>query len=167
MMRLLASLALAAVVGLSDGAGVANARSAPDDVPVRPMRCTCSPSMGPPTKIGERGAVFRGVVVARRDTILNGRHWRIITLHTGSSWNRNVTADSVVELVTGGGGGDCGYGFLLHQEYLVYAGASDFLRPLTTSICTRTRPISAAAEDLASIGPPAFPSRLGRDSVPE
>lgn len=123
--------------------------------------------MGPPTKIGEVGAVFQGVVVAGKDTLINGKHWRIITLRTGSSWNRNVTADSLVELMTGGGGGDCGYPFRLHQEYLVYAGTSDLLRPLTTSICARTRPISAAAEDLASIGPPAFPSRRVRDSVPK
>jgi Carboxypeptidase regulatory-like domain len=53
----------------------------------------------------------------------------------------------VVEVRTGSGGGDCGYSFKIGKRYLVYG----WNRPpagLTTGICSRTRPIEDAAEDL-------------------
>lgn len=51
-----------------------------------------------------------------------------------------------VEVATGLGGGDCGFGFRQAQQYLVYA--YEFEGRLTTGICTRTKDISAAAVDL-------------------
>jgi hypothetical protein len=73
---------------------------------------------------------------------------------------RDAVAESlVVVLATGAAGGDCGYAFRRGDTYLVYAvGAPDDLR---TSICTRTRPASEAAEDLAALGPPAIDRRRG------
>jgi protocatechuate 3,4-dioxygenase beta subunit len=78
-----------------------------------------------------------------------------------------------VDLVTGGGGGDCGYPFSEGERYLVYAypnrrgDAEDANRmssahlagsgvkvipgSLTTSICTRTRPLKYAQNDLELI----------------
>jgi Carboxypeptidase regulatory-like domain len=52
-----------------------------------------------------------------------------------------------VEVTTGSGGGDCGYRFAPGKRYLVYA----WKRPpsgLTTGICSRTRPIEEADEDI-------------------
>jgi hypothetical protein len=52
-----------------------------------------------------------------------------------------------VEVTTGSGGGDCGYRFAIGKRYMVYASK----RPpsgLTTSTCSRTRPIEEADEDL-------------------
>ncbi len=55
----------------------------------------------------------------------------------------------VVEVATGSGGGDCGYRFAIGKRYLVYArkwppsGSG-----LTTGICSRTRPIEEAGEDI-------------------
>ncbi|HKO98911.1 MAG TPA: carboxypeptidase regulatory-like domain-containing protein [Pyrinomonadaceae bacterium] len=51
-----------------------------------------------------------------------------------------------VEVRTGTGGGDCGYNFRLAQQYLVYA--SEHEGKLFTGICSRTREIAAAADDL-------------------
>lgn len=53
-----------------------------------------------------------------------------------------------VEVTTGMGGGDCGYGFEVGESYLVYAYGAASGRP-ATGICTRTAPASAAASDLA------------------
>jgi hypothetical protein len=53
-----------------------------------------------------------------------------------------------VDVHTGNGGGDCGYAFRVGERYVVYARR----RPdgtLSTGICSRTRPASEAAEDLA------------------
>jgi len=56
-----------------------------------------------------------------------------------------------VQLVTGTGGGDCGYRFEQGREYLVYAyPGTDGV--LSTGICTPTKPLENAVEDLQFIG---------------
>ena len=52
------------------------------------------------------------------------------------------------EVGTGMGGGDCGYGFRIGETYLVYAHRNKEDAKLTTSYCTRTRPLAEATEDL-------------------
>jgi 5-hydroxyisourate hydrolase-like protein (transthyretin family) len=55
-----------------------------------------------------------------------------------------------VGVTTGMGGGDCGYAFKAGERYLVYAyRAQD--GQLRTGICSRTRPIAEAADDLTFI----------------
>ena len=56
-------------------------------------------------------------------------------------------SSNVVELFTGNVGSSCGYRFAVGQQYLVYAYVGDTGR-LTTNRCTRTRPLTQAAEDL-------------------
>ena len=53
------------------------------------------------------------------------------------------------EVVTGCGGGDCGYDFREGVRYLVYAYPHTETGKLHTGICQRTRPLSEAAENLA------------------
>ncbi len=53
-----------------------------------------------------------------------------------------------VEIVTGHGGGDCGYTFHTGSEYVVYA-YTDAEGRLATGICSRTRPLDQAMEDVA------------------
>jgi Carboxypeptidase regulatory-like domain len=53
-----------------------------------------------------------------------------------------------VEVRTGMGGGDCGYNFKLGERYLVYASFNATNGFYGTNICTRTRPVSDAGEDL-------------------
>jgi hypothetical protein len=63
-----------------------------------------------------------------------------------------------IEVVTGGGGGDCGYPFQVGMDYVVYAFKNAEGR-LETTICSRTQPLAQAAEDLryfrAMAGAPA------------
>ena len=49
---------------------------------------------------------------------------------------------------TSAGFGSCGYDFKPGERYVVYAYRSKPGEPLRTSICSRTRPIAEAAEDL-------------------
>ena len=74
-----------------------------------------------------------------------------------------------VDVATGGGGGDCGYPFKSGERYLVYAyksegaaldasisrtvigGSSGMAAPLTANICSRTRPLSEATDDIELI----------------
>lgn len=57
-----------------------------------------------------------------------------------------------IEVVTGWGGGDCGFEFKLGETYLIYGSRSKADARLHTSICTRTRALADAADDLAFIG---------------
>ncbi|MBA3514876.1 MAG: carboxypeptidase regulatory-like domain-containing protein [Pyrinomonadaceae bacterium] len=86
-----------------------------------------------------------------------------VTVVDGSDFKRQqrlvrLTIDQVfrgidgaeVEVLTGLGDADCGYGFKLGGQYLVYANRSKDNR-LYTSTCSRTRQLSEATEDLAFI----------------
>jgi hypothetical protein len=53
-----------------------------------------------------------------------------------------------MRIITTAGGGDCGYRFQKGKQYIVYA-TEDRDGQLRTSICTRTRPLDRAAEDVA------------------
>jgi hypothetical protein len=53
-----------------------------------------------------------------------------------------------IEIVTGAGGGDCGYAFRSGVAYVIYAYKNSEGR-LETGICSRTRPLTEAAEDVA------------------
>jgi hypothetical protein len=57
-------------------------------------------------------------------------------------------AGGEVTVLTGSGGGDCGYPFKEGREYLVYASRTGATGEMTASICSRTRPIEDAASDL-------------------
>lgn len=58
------------------------------------------------------------------------------------------TVGSTVDILTGSGGGDCGFDFKEGQSYLVYASVQPETGKLFTTICTRTRLLSDARDDL-------------------
>ena len=55
-----------------------------------------------------------------------------------------------IVVVTGKGGGDCGYDFHRGGDYVVYA-SKNAAGQLETGICSRTRPLADAAQDVAYI----------------
>ena len=64
-------------------------------------------------------------------------------------------------LYTGQGGGDCGYEFSVGESYLIYAHRVP-TGELTTGICSRTKPTTAAGDDLEYLrGAATKPSGLG------
>ncbi|MFQ5723636.1 MAG: hypothetical protein ACE5G6_04020 [Terriglobia bacterium] len=118
--------------------------------------CSCA-RVGPACEVfGKTDAVFVGRVTSVSSwiwTFFTGerRVWFAV-----SEGFRGVGSGEAVRVVTGTGAGDCGYGFEEGGEYVVYAHRSRG-GELRTSICTRTRGLAAAAEDLAFLregGPP-------------
>jgi hypothetical protein len=106
-------------------------------------------------------AVFTGVATAVRDTMLrreDGERFvqKAVTFETRAGW-KGVRTRSVTVL-TGWGGGDCGYPFERGSTYLVYANRRRMgtTAGLVTGICTRTAALSAARADLAALGRPVY-----------
>jgi len=123
--------------------------------------CSCAPPEQPPNAFAQADAVFAGTVTAINDVGLgsllvnqirdwlglglhSGLYGRQITLAVNDSW-KGVTTTRV-RLVTGYGSADCGYTFVVRNQYLVYGYyAQD---GLGTNICTRTTDVSSAGADL-------------------
>ena len=120
--------------------------------------CTCIGVGSACEAYGTAGAVFVGTVVSVRE---KERAKDIATARAEGDWGSRTYKFSVeqpylgvagteVEVLTGSGGGDCGYPFAIGQRYLVYANRGK--TNLITSICTRTKPFIEANEDLAFLG---------------
>jgi hypothetical protein len=108
-------------------------------------------------------AVFSGEVISIASTPNpSGEQYlahRLVRLKVVDAFRGGV--QGVVEVATGAGGGDCGYNFIQGMTYLVYAHVGK--SGLSTSICSRTRVLSQAGEDLAYIrGTLQQPSAAGR-----
>lgn len=126
--------------------------------------CSCVPPPPPVEALESADAVFSGSVVSVEDSFRETDFGRIpqrrVVLELDRVWKGCEAADGGerprrVELVTGSGGGDCGYGFEDEGRYLVYAReAAD--GSLTTSICSRTAKLDNASDDMAALGEPAY-----------
>jgi hypothetical protein len=114
--------------------------------------CSCFGTGGPCESFGAASAVFVGTVVDRTDRSKPDEKGVV-------EWTPFVYRFSVLqpflgvesaefEVSSGRGGGDCGYGFRKGETYLVYAYGGGDGKPPSTGICTRTRPVADAAEDL-------------------
>lgn len=121
--------------------------------------CSCAGNGPPCESYGMASAVFAGTVIGERlserpkkgeRTKIDEIDWvpRAVKFSVEQAYS-GVTGTEV-EVFTGRGGGDCGYGFQVGQRYLVYA--YQYQDKLSTSICTRTRLFSQATEDLAFLG---------------
>ncbi len=100
----------------------------------------------------DASAVFVGTVTFSTTTKIKEAGFeftkRLVRLHVDRPLRNVETTD--VEVLTGLGDADCGYGFRLGGQYLVYA-YGDNGKTLSTSICTRTRLLSDATADLEYI----------------
>ena len=116
--------------------------------------CTCAlpypmPSLKTQvrTALTEARAVFSGKVLEVKDDpqALSV----VVRLRVERVWKGSPRGE--VRLVTGRGGGDCGYRFEVGGSYLVYAYGSG-AGGLGTNICQRTARLSEAAKDLQVLG---------------
>lgn len=116
------------------------------------VACSCVGGAKPCEAYGDASAVFVGTVTFSKSINVKGAGYdttqRLVRFHVDRPI-RNVK-DSDIEVQTAWGEAACGYGFRLGGQYLVYA-YSNHDKALETSICTRTRPLSDAAEDLKYI----------------
>ncbi len=89
--------------------------------------------------------MFTGTVI---DIAERSRTKRVVRMKIGEVLTGVDAAQKEIEIVTGMGGGDCGYSFQSGVDYIVYAYKNSEGR-LETGICSRTRPLTQAAEDIA------------------
>jgi hypothetical protein len=115
------------------------------------VACSCM-SSGPPCQAAfQVDAVFIGTVrsIDLRKVPMDGMATPVDRRMVHIAVERVVRGveGTVVDVWTGMGGGDCGFDFKAGERYVVYAWRRD--GALTTGICSRTRLLSDAAEDLA------------------
>ncbi|WP_420128697.1 hypothetical protein [Longimicrobium sp.] len=117
--------------------------------------CKCAAPADVPAAVAASDAVFTGRVLSVRDTtIAVGEHaWpvRRVTLRADRAW-KGVESRLVVVL-TGMGGGDCGFAFRRGESYLVYAHENGGV--LRAGMCGRTAAVSQARADVHELGQPA------------
>lgn len=123
-------------------------------IPARADACSCAMRGPSCQETWDVDAVFVGTVVdIQRAQALRGGGsladflmQRRVRLSVVEMFRGGVAGD--VDIYTGAGDGDCGYAFRVGKTYLVYGRRAQSGR-LTTSICSRTRALGKAAEDLA------------------
>ena len=115
--------------------------------------CSCLRQGSPCNYYGGTDAIFLGRVVGsvERKTSVD-QNGNKVTYDVGTirflvQENFKGAPGYEVEVSSGTGGGDCGYWFLRNESYVVYASRMPDGK-LFTHICTRTRHVSHADEDL-------------------
>lgn len=114
--------------------------------------CSCRPPGTPAQELGQADAVFLATVVdvnAPSGPIRSSADSTTVTLDVAKVWKGQVTRTLV--LITPGSSASCGVSFEQGKAYVVYGRVSE--GALTTNLCSRTRPIGDATEDLAALGP--------------
>lgn len=120
--------------------------------PIPAKACTCAP-LTPAEAAAEARSIFEGRVlsVEREDGELR------VLFKVVQAW-RGVRATRAVVL-TQNNSARCGYGFAVGETYLVYTEPpSRDGEPETTGLCSRTRRIAEAEEDLAHLGAGVTPA---------
>ena len=110
----------------------------------------CGQIAGPPCEARWKAeAVFvgtvRSIVDVNHDAYERPYLSRLVTVDVERAFAN--AAPGPLELITGRRGGDCGYQFAVGRRYLIYAGKAPNGQ-WSASICSRTRPIEKAQEDL-------------------
>lgn len=124
-------------------------------MPSLAQACSCAGPGTPCDSYGSAAAVFAGTVIGIRE-LERPKPEDKVGLFYRRAFKFSVEqsylgiSGTEVEIVTGRGGGDCGYSFRMGGRYLVYAYRSQ--NQLATNICSRTKPFADANEDLAFLG---------------
>jgi len=112
--------------------------------------CTCAPPPPPKKALKKSAAVFSGTVTSIKQV---GSH-NLVTLQIKRTWKG--TKGKTVTVKTHTSSAACGYQFRKGTAYLVYCfqpPKNKKTKQLQTNICTRTKPLARAKEDLKELGP--------------
>jgi|SRR5581483_2378857 len=110
--------------------------------------CSCSAS-GPPCQAYWRSdAIFAGTPISSSQISIDEeghkRPMRLFRLRVDEPF-RGVTGQEI-DIITGFGGGDCGYEFEKGKKYLVYGYTDPKQHYTYAGLCSRTRPMAEASE---------------------
>ena len=126
--------------------------------------CSCLPPEPPQGALDKAEAVFVGRVVVADDAGTGDTFRRIrYQLEVSRTWQGDLGA--TVTLTSAANSAACGRSFALDEEYLVYASA-DQNGDLTDSLCSRTRTLVSADEDLTVLGPGQLPETAAPTTSP-
>lgn len=144
-MKIPAALALLCLALLVDSSCPPSARA-----------CGCVSIPAPLVALGEATAVFSGTVVAKQDASkpradrrIGGMEYVKYTIAVLEVWKGEL-ADTVA-VRTPRGSGMCEYPFEIGTQYLIYADTRADTGCLRTNLCTRTKPLKHADEDIARL----------------
>jgi hypothetical protein len=127
--------------------------------------CSCS-VLTPNDAYAQADAVFEGRVLEVRAPAADaGGHGasRSVRLQVVRAWKG--IAGEQIEVATAVGSTACGYDFAADQSYFVYAANRD--GKLAVSLCSRTRPMAEAGEDLRRLGMGSTPVDPRADGEPQ
>lgn len=117
------------------------------------LGCSCAPDRPTCEAFGSSQAVFVGKVVGAKEHRQHKNEDGTTSIYEVGEIYFKVeqsffgTRGSRAVIHSGTGGGDCGYWFVKGERYLVYA-YGESKDELWTSICSRTKPLENAEEDL-------------------
>lgn len=116
--------------------------------PAAARACSCiAQSARPCARAWSAPVVFVGVAAEERKGVKDQEGWGRRAFRFNVEETFRGSAAGSVEVLTGRGGGDCGYNFVVGTRYLVYAHEGKD-GALSTGICSATRPAERAREDL-------------------
>ena len=115
------------------------------------LACTCAPSQSASQELKRATAVFSGKVVEiKRHKQPSNLFAAVEVIFEVQKIWKGVN-EKTISIFTSSQSSACGYGFKAGRTYLVYAqGNAD--GGLATSICSRTRRLKDAREDLEELG---------------
>lgn len=130
--------------------------------------CSCEPPGTPIEELASHDAVIAGrVIEIVEPSDFTLQEDLLVTVDVSSVWKGDPR--QVIAVSTGSHDGLCGFPFSLGEQYLVYGFSWE--EGLHTGICGRTRPLSAATEDIQQLGDPvatwAVDDSVDCCSVPE
>jgi hypothetical protein len=122
------------------------------------LACSCRPNGPPREELETAVAVFSGKVTKienpNKGPVRSSADPVYVSLQVSRVWKGSIATTVMVQ--TAASGASCGYdSFSVGNEFLVYAHGSD--TKLAVSLCSRTRFLSQAAEDLQALGAGAVP----------
>ena len=134
MLRLLVTVAFLLIAFLTTGS-------------TRLHACSCAPSIRPCAAEWTADAIFVGDVINIDQLVEPEMHAsRRVTFAVRESFKG--IGERVVDVFTGSGGGDCGFGFKAGSSYLVFAGRSATTGRLGTGTCSKTALLSWSKDQL-------------------
>lgn len=115
--------------------------------------CSCAELSSVEEAFERSAAVFSGKVLdIKKKKSLKGYTYKSVLFEVTNTW-KGVEQTQII-IITGEGGGDCGFNFIEENEYLVYANESTMYgaKSLVSSMCGRTNVLISSQNDLAVLG---------------